>query len=162
MTNGSTTAGLTRADVLRLGREGEPWQFLPVALQVLALTSDDAIRLLAAIAADQWGLATLSRELWAGLAPAIMALPEVERAVPVYLAQATWRNPENGSRRAIQLIGVDTDAGVLDFPGLSSMLEALKRLNGGTIHRPERIKVRPDRDRLAHRVERLKSRQAPS
>jgi len=56
-----------------------------------------------------------------------LALPEVERAVPVYLAQATWRNPENGSRRAIQLIGVDTDAGVLDFPGLSSMLEALKR-----------------------------------
>jgi putative ABC transport system permease protein len=56
-----------------------------------------------------------------------LALPEVERAVPVYLAQATWRNPENGSRRAIQLIGVDTDAGVLDFPGLAPLREALKR-----------------------------------
>jgi putative ABC transport system permease protein len=56
-----------------------------------------------------------------------LALPEVERAVPVYLAQATWRNPENGSRRAIQLIGVDTDAGVLDFPGLAPLVEALKR-----------------------------------
>jgi len=56
-----------------------------------------------------------------------LALPEVERAVPVYLAQATWRNPENGTRRAIQLIGVDTDAGVLEFPGLAPLREALKR-----------------------------------
>ena len=56
-----------------------------------------------------------------------LALPEVERAVPVYLAQATWRNPEDGTRRAIQLIGVDTDAGVLDFPGLGPLVEGLKR-----------------------------------
>jgi putative ABC transport system permease protein len=56
-----------------------------------------------------------------------LALPEVERAVPVYMAQATWRNPEDGTRRAIQLIGVDTEAGVLDFPGLAAMLEDLKR-----------------------------------
>ncbi|MGG5887605.1 ABC transporter permease DevC [Falsiroseomonas sp. HC035] len=56
-----------------------------------------------------------------------LALPEVERAVPVYLAQATWRNPEDGSRRSIQLIGVDTDAGVLEFPGLAPILEQLKR-----------------------------------
>jgi putative ABC transport system permease protein len=56
-----------------------------------------------------------------------LALPEVERAAPVYLAQATWRNPEDGTRRAIQLIGVDTDAGVLDFPGLAPLVEQLKR-----------------------------------
>ncbi len=56
-----------------------------------------------------------------------LALPEVERAVPIYLAQATWRNPEDGTRRAIQLIGVDTDAGVLDFPGLAPILDRLKR-----------------------------------
>ncbi|MGG5817654.1 ABC transporter permease DevC [Falsiroseomonas sp. HW251] len=56
-----------------------------------------------------------------------LALPEVERAVPVYLAQATWRNPMDGTRRAIQLIGVDTAAGVLDFPGLAPLVEALKR-----------------------------------
>ena len=35
------------------------------------------------------------------------------------------------------------------------MLEALKRLNGGTIHLPSRIKDRPDRDRLALRFERF-------
>jgi putative ABC transport system permease protein len=57
-----------------------------------------------------------------------LAIPEVERAVPVYLAQASWRNPVDGSRRAMQLIGVDTAAGVLDFPGLdAALIEALKR-----------------------------------
>jgi putative restriction endonuclease len=35
------------------------------------------------------------------------------------------------------------------------MLEALKRLNGETIHLPGRIKDRPDRDRLAIRFERF-------
>jgi putative ABC transport system permease protein len=56
-----------------------------------------------------------------------LALPEVERAVPVYLAQATFRNPEDGTRRTIQLIGVDIAAGVLDFPGLAPLVDSLKR-----------------------------------
>ena len=38
-----------------------------------------------------------------------------------------------------------------------SMLEALKRLNGGIIHLPSRIKDRPDRDRLALRFERFRA-----
>ncbi len=37
------------------------------------------------------------------------------------------------------------------------MLEALKRLNGGTIHLPSRERDRPDRDRLAQRFERFKA-----
>jgi putative restriction endonuclease len=37
------------------------------------------------------------------------------------------------------------------------MPEALKRLNGGTIHLPTRDRDRPDRDRLAQRFERLKA-----
>jgi putative restriction endonuclease len=37
------------------------------------------------------------------------------------------------------------------------MLEALKRLNGGTIHLPKRMKDQPDRDRLALRFERFKA-----
>jgi putative restriction endonuclease len=37
------------------------------------------------------------------------------------------------------------------------MLESLKRLNGGTIHLPSRMKDRPDRDRLALRFERFKA-----
>jgi putative ABC transport system permease protein len=56
-----------------------------------------------------------------------MALPEVRAAVPVYLTQATWRNPENGTRRAVQLIGFDIESGVMDFPGLAPLAEALKR-----------------------------------
>ena len=56
-----------------------------------------------------------------------LALPEVAQAVPVYLAQTTWRNPEDGSRRAIQLVGFDTEAGAVDFPGLALLVDALKR-----------------------------------
>jgi putative restriction endonuclease len=37
------------------------------------------------------------------------------------------------------------------------MLEVLKRLNGGTIHLPSRVKDRPDQDRLALRFERFKA-----
>jgi putative restriction endonuclease len=37
------------------------------------------------------------------------------------------------------------------------MLEALKGLNGGIIHLPNRVKDRPDRDRLALRFERFKT-----
>jgi putative restriction endonuclease len=58
------------------------------------------------------------------------------------------------------LIGIDADyrlhvserlLGQNDGP----MLEALKRLHGGTIHRPNRAKDLPDRDRLALRFERF-------
>jgi ABC transporter substrate binding protein/HNH endonuclease len=60
------------------------------------------------------------------------------------------------------LIGIDPDyrlhvserlLGRNDGP----MLEALKRLNGETIHLPGRIKDCPDRDRLAMRFERFKA-----
>jgi putative restriction endonuclease len=60
------------------------------------------------------------------------------------------------------LIGIDPDyrlhvserlLALKDGP----MLEALKRLNGGAIHKPGRVKDCPDRDRLALRFERFKS-----
>jgi putative restriction endonuclease len=60
------------------------------------------------------------------------------------------------------LIGIDPDyrlhvsarlLGRNDGP----MLEALKRLNGGTVHLPGRLKDRPDRDRLALRFARFKA-----
>ena len=60
------------------------------------------------------------------------------------------------------LIGIDADCrlhvsqrllGQNDGP----MLDALKRLNGGTIHLPNRDNDRPDRDRLALRFERFKA-----
>lgn len=58
-----------------------------------------------------------------------LALPEVAQAVPVYLAQSTWRNPEDGSRRAIQMIGFDTEAGAMQFQGLDAIAPALRRID---------------------------------
>jgi putative restriction endonuclease len=60
------------------------------------------------------------------------------------------------------LIGIDPDYGLHVSERLLArsdgpMLEALKRLNGGTIHLPSREQDRPDRDRLALRFERYKS-----
>lgn len=60
------------------------------------------------------------------------------------------------------LIGIDADYRLHVSERLLSqndgpMLEALKRLNGGTIHLPIRDKDRPDRDRLALRFERFKA-----
>jgi putative restriction endonuclease len=60
------------------------------------------------------------------------------------------------------LIGIDPDYGLHVSERLLArsdgpMLEALKRLKGGTIHLPRRDQDRPDRDRLALRFERFKS-----
>lgn len=59
------------------------------------------------------------------------------------------------------LIGIDPDYRLHVSERLlvqkdGPMLEALKRLNGGTIHLPTRDRDRPDRDRLAQRFERFK------
>jgi len=56
-----------------------------------------------------------------------LADPDVEIAVPIYLSQSTWRNPETGRRRAVQLIGFDAGAGAVSFPGLEGLVEALQR-----------------------------------
>jgi putative ABC transport system permease protein len=56
-----------------------------------------------------------------------LAVPEVAQSVPIYLAQGTWRNPVTGVRRAIQLVGFDTEAGAVAFPGLAPLIPLLKR-----------------------------------
>lgn len=60
------------------------------------------------------------------------------------------------------LIGIDPDYRLHVSERLlvqqdGPMLEALKRLHGGTIHLPSRLKDRPDRDRLAERFERFRA-----
>ena len=60
------------------------------------------------------------------------------------------------------LIGIDPDYRLHVSERLleqndGPMLEALKRLNGGTIHLPGRVKDHPDRDRLAHRFKRFRA-----
>ncbi len=56
-----------------------------------------------------------------------LGLPEVANAVPIYLAQGSWRHPLTGVRRAIQLVGFDMEAGAVNFPGLTPLIGALKR-----------------------------------
>lgn len=56
-----------------------------------------------------------------------LALPEVAQAVPVYLMQATWRHPLDGSRRMIQVIGFDLDAAAMNFEGLEPLLPSLRQ-----------------------------------
>jgi len=56
-----------------------------------------------------------------------LGVEQVQAAVPVYLTQSSFRNPETGRRRTIQLIGFDVEAGVLDLPGLASVRDALKQ-----------------------------------
>jgi putative ABC transport system permease protein len=56
-----------------------------------------------------------------------LADPDVVQAVPIYLSFAAWRNPETGVRRTIELIGFDTATGAIAFPGLESVIDALKR-----------------------------------
>jgi putative ABC transport system permease protein len=53
--------------------------------------------------------------------------PDVAQAVPIYMTQAIWRNPETGVHRAIQLLGFDTEAGAVEFPGLAALVPDLKR-----------------------------------
>jgi len=60
------------------------------------------------------------------------------------------------------LIGIDADYRLHVSERLlgqndGHMLEALKRLNGGTLHLPNRTKDLPDRERLALRFERFKA-----
>ncbi len=60
------------------------------------------------------------------------------------------------------LIGIDPDYRLHVSERLliqhdGPILEALKRLNGGTIHLPNRVRDRPDKDRLALRFERFKA-----
>lgn len=59
------------------------------------------------------------------------------------------------------LIGIDPDFRLHVSEKLmvqkdGPMLEALKALNGGTLHGPKRLQDRPDRDRLAMRFERFR------
>ena len=59
------------------------------------------------------------------------------------------------------LIGIDPDYRLHVSDGLLDqndglMLEALKQIDGEALHLPNRVKDRPDRDRLAIRFERFK------
>ncbi|MCS6892319.1 MAG: ABC transporter permease DevC [Rhodovarius sp.] len=56
-----------------------------------------------------------------------LADPDVEYAVPIYLAQAVVRNPATGSRRAAQIVGLDVTAGAVQVTGLAEIAHELTR-----------------------------------
>jgi len=69
-----------------------------------------------------------------------LAVPEVTKAVPIYLAQVFWRNPINGRHRAIQLIGFDAEGGVVRIAGLVPLVPLLRRVDAvafDALGRPE-------------------------
>ncbi len=96
---------------------------------------DSATRLLAAMEAELFlmnPLTTVSfrpEPIPRARAHQALALPEVLQAVPVYMTQATWRNPEDGSRRMIQMVGFDVEAGAMQFEGLDAIAGALRRID---------------------------------
>ncbi|MFM8799385.1 MAG: lipid ABC transporter, partial [Tagaea sp.] len=55
-----------------------------------------------------------------------LAAPAVANAVPIYLAQATWRNPADGTRRMSQWMGLAVEADAVALEGLSPLKNALK------------------------------------
>jgi len=54
-----------------------------------------------------------------------LAVPGVIAAVPIYLAQESWRNPLTGTHRVIQLIGFDVKANAIAMPGLARLTDLL-------------------------------------
>ncbi|WBV44744.1 ABC transporter permease DevC [Pseudoroseomonas cervicalis] len=81
-----------------------------------------------------------------------LALPEVAQSVPIYMAQSTWRNPETGDRRTIQLVGFDIEAGAMRFEGLEGVAEALKRPDTVAFDRRSRPEFGPVEALLAARA----------
>ena len=80
-----------------------------------------------------------------------LAVEGVAAAAPVYLAQSSFRNPATGTRRTIQLIGFDVEAGVLDLPGLASVREALKQPDSFAFDARSRPEFGPVTEMLAAR-----------
>ncbi len=57
-----------------------------------------------------------------------LAAAEVERIAPLYVSPATLKNPLDGQKRTLLLLGIDPHAGLLDLPGLTqAKLEAVTR-----------------------------------
>jgi putative ABC transport system permease protein len=56
-----------------------------------------------------------------------LSVPAITKVVPIYLAQTFWRNPVNGTHRAIQLIGLDAEDDVVRIAGLAPLVSALNQ-----------------------------------
>ncbi len=73
----------------------------------------------------------------------VLADPDIALAVPIYLAQTKFRNPDTGRQRTIQLIGFDPEAGAVSFQGLEALAPALKRIDTIAFDRRSRPEFGP-------------------
>lgn len=70
--------GISRADLLAIGRAGRAWEFVPIGLAALAVTpGDDEIRLMLASSYARLGLVTPARAMLATLSPEAARHPNV-------------------------------------------------------------------------------------
>lgn len=68
----ASAATITRADIITLGRTGDPWAFVPLALHALTIAPDDhEVRFLVAAAYAKLGLRTAATETLEQLAAAL-------------------------------------------------------------------------------------------
>ena len=120
---------------------------LLIFMQLGFLTAlfDSAVTVQTALNADLFLLNRTTEALWrsapfprARLAQAL-ALPEVERVIPLHVGNAVWRNPIDGQKRTLLLFGVDPSAGLLGFPGLAAA-EMAELARGDVILFDERAK----------------------
>jgi putative ABC transport system permease protein len=120
---------------------------LLIFMQLGFLTAlfDSAVTVQTSLNADLFLLNRTTEALWrsapfprARLAQAL-ALPEVERVIPLYVGNAVWRNPLDGQKRTLLLFGVDPTAGLLGFPGLEPA-EMAELARGDVILFDERAK----------------------
>ena len=54
-----------------------------------------------------------------------LAVDGVVQACPVYVGTGSWKNPWNGTRRAVFVFGIDPANAALDFSGVRSALPLL-------------------------------------
>ena len=80
-----------------------------------------------------------------------LAVPGVARVAPLLLAPGSWRNPQDGTVRTIQVVGVDPDEGVFDIRGHGVVAERLRRVGTMVFDRLSRPEFGPVPRLLAER-----------
>lgn len=133
----------TREDIIRLGRAGDPWGFLPVAGQALHQAPNDAgLRFLTAANLARLGLRTLAGEQLDRLPPEATREPDVRT-----LAEAVAKLPDDrvpgetlaataqGNARVLIERGVDLDEALAAWLDRLAGVEAFRARDGNVIRR---------------------------
>lgn len=126
--------GVTRNDLVALGRAGRPWDYVPIALRALAQAPHDAgVRFLLAANLARLGLRTLAKEIIGDLPgparsePDVLALAAaIEQLPDDRVPPAARRTTALGNLRALRARGLDPDG------ALSAAFEAWSTQQDGS------------------------------